>query len=253
MRIRPRRAAIWPYAALKRGSNNFRAAPFRGARSRKPGRKGAMDAKANLKAKLPSRHVTEGPERAPQRSYYYAMGLTREQIHQPFVGVATCWNEAAPCNISLMRQAQAVKKGVSAGGATPREFCTITVTDGIAMGHEGMKSSLVSREVIADSVELTMRGHSYDALVGLAGCDKSLPGMMMAMLRLNVPSVFLYGGSIMPGRYQGRDVTVVDVFEGVGQHSAGKMPDAELCALEKVACPGAGACGGQFTANTMAC
>src|SRR5688572_26053393 len=212
-----------------------------------------MDAKTNLKAKLPSRHVTEGPERAPHRSYYYAMGLTREQIHQPFVGVASCWNEAAPCNIALMRQAQAVKKGVAVAGGTPREFCTITVTDGIAMGHEGMKSSLVSREVIADSVELTVRGHSYDALVGIAGCDKSLPGMMMAMLRLNVPSVFLYGGSIMPGRFKGRDVTVVDVFEGVGQHSAGRMSDDDLHALECVACPGAGACGGQFTANTMAC
>ena len=205
------------------------------------------------KSKLPSRHVTEGPERAPHRSYYYAMGLTEAEIHQPFVGVASCWNEAAPCNIALMRQAQSAKKGVKNGGGTPREFCTITVTDGIAMGHEGMKSSLVSREVIADSVELTIRGHSYDALVGIAGCDKSLPGMMMAMLRLNVPSVFLYGGSIMPGRFHNRDVTVVDVFEGVGQHSAGKMAESELCLLEKVACPGAGACGGQFTANTMAC
>jgi len=205
------------------------------------------------KSRLPSRHVTEGPARAPHRSYYYAMGLTEAEIHQPLVGVASCWNEAAPCNIALMRQAQSAKKGVKEGGGTPREFCTITVTDGIAMGHEGMKSSLVSREVIADSVELTMRGHCYDALVGLAGCDKSLPGMMMAMLRLNVPSVFLYGGSIMPGRFHDRDVTVVDVFEGVGQHSAGKMPESELCLLEKVACPGAGACGGQFTANTMAC
>jgi dihydroxy-acid dehydratase len=205
------------------------------------------------KSRLPSRHVTEGPSRAPHRSYYYAMGLTETEIHQPLVGVASCWNEAAPCNIALMRQAQSAKKGVKESGGTPREFCTITVTDGIAMGHEGMKSSLVSREVIADSVELTMRGHCYDALVGLAGCDKSLPGMMMAMLRLNVPSVFLYGGSIMPGRFHDRDVTVVDVFEAVGQHSAGKMPESELCLLEKVACPGAGACGGQFTANTMAC
>ena len=205
------------------------------------------------KSRLPSRHVTEGPSRAPHRSYFYAMGLTEAEIHQPFVGVASCWNEAAPCNIALMRQAQSAKRGVKEAGGTPREFCTITVTDGIAMGHEGMKSSLVSREVIADSVELTMRGHCYDALVGLAGCDKSLPGMMMAMLRLNVPSVFLYGGSIMPGRFHDRDVTVVDVFEGVGQHSAGKMPESELCLLEKVACPGAGACGGQFTANTMAC
>ncbi|MDE2182106.1 MAG: dihydroxy-acid dehydratase [Alphaproteobacteria bacterium] len=205
------------------------------------------------KSRLPSRHVTEGPERAPHRSYYYAMGLTEEEIHRPFIGVATCWNEAAPCNIALMRQAQAAKTGVKGSGGTPREFCTITVTDGIAMGHEGMKSSLVSREVIADSVELTMRGHCYDGLVGIAGCDKSLPGMMMSMLRLNVPSVFLYGGSIMPGRVKGKDVTVVDVFEGVGQHSAGKLPDCDLTELERHACPGAGACGGQFTANTMAC
>src|ERR1700754_178511 len=205
------------------------------------------------KTRLPSRHVTEGPSRAPHRSYYYAMGLTEEEIHQPFVGVASCWNEAAPCNIALMRQAQSAKRGVKEAGGTPREFCTITVTDGIAMGHEGMKSSLVSREVIADSVELTVRGHCYDAIVGIAGCDKSLPGLMMSMLRLNVPSVFLYGGSIMPGRFHGKDVTVVDVFEGVGQHSAGKMPDDDLCLLERVACPGAGSCGGQFTANTMAC
>ncbi len=212
-----------------------------------------MDAKSFDKSRLPSRHVTEGPERAPHRSYYYAMGLTEEEIHRPFVGVASCWNEAAPCNIALMRQAQAVKKGVKETGGTPREFCTITVTDGIAMGHQGMKSSLVSREVIADSVELTMRGHCYDAVVGLAGCDKSLPGMMMAMLRLNVPSVFMYGGTILPGKFKGKDVTIVDVFEGVGEHSAGKFSDEELFELECVACPGAGACGGQYTANTMAC
>jgi dihydroxy-acid dehydratase len=211
-----------------------------------------MDAKTNLKSRLPSRHVTEGPARAPHRSYLYAMGLTTAQIHQPFVGVATCWNEAAPCNISLMRQAQAVKKGVSAANGTPREFCTITVTDGIAMGHNGMKSSLPSREVIADSVELTMRGHGYDALVGLAGCDKSLPGMMMAMVRLNVPSIFIYGGSILPGTFKGKPVTVQDVFEAVGKHSVGDMSDADLDELEHVACPSAGACGAQFTANTMA-
>jgi dihydroxy-acid dehydratase len=211
-----------------------------------------MDAKTNLKANLPSRHVTEGPDRAPHRSYYYAMGLTRQQIHQPFVGVATCWNEAAPCNIALMRQAQAVKKGVAAAGGTPREFCTITVTDGIAMGHEGMKSSLPSREVIADSVELTMRGHGYDALIGLAGCDKSLPGMMMAMCRLNVPAVFIYGGSILPGTFKGRPVTIQDVFEAVGKYSVGDMSDTDLETLEQNACPSAGACGAQFTANTMA-
>ncbi len=212
-----------------------------------------MDANTFDKSKLPSRHVTEGPDRAPHRSYYYAMGLTEEQIHQPFVGVVSCWNEAAPCNIALMRQAQSAKKGVEEANGTPREFCTITVTDGIAMGHQGMKSSLVSREVIADSIELTMRGHCYDAMVGLAGCDKSLPGIMMSMVRLNVPSVFMYGGSILPGRFKGKDVTVVDVFEGVGQHSAGNMSADDLHELECVACPSAGSCGGQFTANTMAC
>jgi dihydroxy-acid dehydratase len=204
------------------------------------------------KSRLPSRHVTVGPDRAPHRSYYYAMGLTEAEINQPFVGVATCWNEAAPCNIALSRQAQSVKKGVAEANGTAREFTTITVTDGIAMGHQGMKSSLVSRDLIADSVELTVRGHSYDALVGLAGCDKSLPGMMMAMVRLNVPSVFMYGGSILPGKFKGRDVTVVDVFEAVGRHGAGTMTDEELHELECVACPSAGACGGQFTANTMA-
>jgi len=205
------------------------------------------------KSKLPSRYVSVGPESAPHRSYYYAMGMTEEEIAQPFVGVATCWNEAAPCNISLMRQAQAVKKGVKAAKGTPREFATITVTDGIAMGHAGMKSSLVSRDLIADSVELTMRGHCYDALVGLAGCDKSLPGMMMAMVRLDVPSVFMYGGSILPGRLRGKDITVQDVFEAVGRHSGGEIDDAELHEIECHACPSAGSCGGQFTANTMAC
>ena len=211
-----------------------------------------MDAKTFDKARLPSRHVTVGPSRAPHRSFYYAMGLTREEIDQPFVGVATCWNEAAPCNISLSRQAQAVKKGVVAAHGTPREFTTITVTDGIAMGHQGMKSSLVSREVIADSVELTMRGHCYDALIGVAGCDKSLPGMMMAMCRLNVPSIFIYGGSILPGTFHGKPVTIQDVFEAVGMHSVGDMSDEDLDELEQVACPSAGACGAQFTANTMA-
>jgi dihydroxy-acid dehydratase len=205
------------------------------------------------KSKLPSRHVTEGPARAPHRSYFYAMGITEEEIHQPWVGVATCWNEAAPCNIALNRQAQVVKQGVKKGGGTPREFTTITVTDGIAMGHEGMRSSLASRDAIADTVELTMRGHCYDALVGLAGCDKSLPGMMMAMIRLNVPSVFIYGGSILPGRYQGRDITVQDMFEAVGKVQAGNMSEAELDIMERVACPSSGACGAQYTANTMAC
>lgn len=205
------------------------------------------------KSKLPSRHVTEGPARAPHRSYFYAMGITEEEIHQPWVGVATCWNEAAPCNIALNRQAQAAKQGVKKAGGTPREFTTITVTDGIAMGHEGMRSSLASRDAIADTVELTMRGHCYDALVGLAGCDKSLPGMMMAMVRLNVPSVFVYGGSILPGRYQGRDITVQDMFEAVGKVQAGTMSEAELDIMERIACPSSGACGAQYTANTMAC
>jgi len=205
------------------------------------------------KSKLPSRHVSVGVKSAPHRSMYHAMGLKNEDIEKPFVGVATTWNEAAPCNITLSRQAQSVKKGVKHFGGTPREFTTITVTDGIAMGHAGMKSSLISREIIADSVELTMRGHCYDALVGLAGCDKSLPGLMMVMLRLNVPSVFIYGGSILPGRFKGKDVTIVDVFEGVGKYSTGSMSKKDLDELESLACPSAGSCGGQFTANTMAC
>ncbi|WP_430449819.1 dihydroxy-acid dehydratase [Rhodophyticola sp.] len=212
-----------------------------------------MQSKKTDKSRLPSRHVTEGASRAPHRSYFYAMDLTEEDINQPFVGVATCWNEAAPCNIALNWQAQSVKEGVKAAHGTPREFTTITVTDGIAMGHEGMRSSLASRDAIADTVELTMRGHCYDAIVGLAGCDKSLPGMMMAMVRLNTPSVFMYGGSILPGHYKGKDITVQDMFEAVGKYQAGQMTDAELGIMERVACPSAGACGGQFTANTMAC
>ncbi len=205
------------------------------------------------KSKLPSRHTTVGPTSAAHRAMLYAMGLSKEQIAQPLVGVVTTWNEAAPCNITLSRQAQAAKKGVAAAGGTPREFTTITVTDGIAMGHAGMHSSLASREVIADSVELSVRAHCYDALVGIAGCDKTLPGLMMAMLRLNVPSVFVYGGTILPGKFKGRDVTIVDVFEGVGANAAGKMSDADLEHLEQVALPTGGSCGGQFTANTMAC
>ncbi len=205
------------------------------------------------KSRLPSRHVSVGPERAPHRSYYYAMGLTEEEIARPFVGVVSAGNDSAPCNTALDAQADICRLGVERGGGMPRRFNTITVTDGIAMGHQGMKSSLVSREVIADSIELSVRGHCYDALVGFAGCDKSLPGMMMAMIRLNVPSIFVYGGSILPGRFHDQDVTVVDVFEAVGQHAAGNCPLQELIELEKVACPGHGACGGQFTANTMAC
>ncbi|WP_313534604.1 dihydroxy-acid dehydratase [Sphingomonas sp.] len=205
------------------------------------------------KSKLPSRHVSVGPERAPHRSYYYAMGIPEEDIAKPFVAVASAGNDSAPCNTTLDFQADAARQGVIANGGMPRRFNTITVTDGIAMGHQGMKSSLVSREVIADSVELSVRGHCYDALVAFAGCDKSLPGMMMAMLRLNIPSIFVYGGSILPGRFEDRDVTVVDVFEAVGKFAAGNCPLKDLTALEKVACPGHGACGGQFTANTMAC
>ena len=211
-----------------------------------------MDSKRFDKTKLPSRHVSIGTNKAPHRSYYYAMGLEQSDIDKPFVGVVTTWNEAAPCNIALSRQAKSVKKGVKEAGGTPREFTTITVTDGIAMGHEGMRSSLVSREIIADSTELTVRGHCYDAIVGLAGCDKSLPGLMMAMVRLNVPSVFMYGGSILPGKFRGKDVTVVDVFEAVGMYQAGKMTEEDVRELECVACPSAGSCGGQFTANTMA-
>jgi len=205
------------------------------------------------KSRLPSRHVSVGPERAPHRSYYYAMGLSEEEIARPFVALASAGNNSAPCNTTLDAQADAAQDGVIQGGGMPRRFNTITVTDGIAMGHQGMKASLVSREVIADSVELSVRGHCYDALVGFAGCDKSLPGMMMAMLRLNIPSIFVYGGSILPGRYRDRDVTVVDVFEVVGKYAAGACPLSEVHELERVACPGHGACGGQFTANTMAC
>jgi dihydroxy-acid dehydratase len=197
--------------------------------------------------------VTEGNQRAPQRAFFKSMGLTDEEIHRPWVGVASTWNEATPCNLTLDRQAKAVKEGVKSAGGTPREFVTIAVSDGIAMGHEGMKASLVSREVIADSIELMMHAHGYDALVGVAGCDKSLPGTLMAMARLNVPSVFLYGGTILPGKFKGRDVTIMDVYEAVGANSAGKMSDADLYEMECNACPSAGSCGGQFTANTMAC
>ena len=197
--------------------------------------------------------VTDGPRRAPQRAFFRAMGLNDEDIYRPWVGVASTWNEATPCNITLDRQAKAAKEGVKAAGGTPREFVTIAVSDGIGMGHEGMKASLISRECIADSIELMCHAHGYDALIGLAGCDKSLPGTLMAMARLNLPSVFLYGGTIMPGKFKGRDVTIVDVYEGVGAHAMGKMTDAELRELECAACPSAGSCGGQFTANTMAC
>ena len=200
-----------------------------------------------------SPEVTEGFDRAPQRAFFRSMGLTDADIHQPWVGVASTWNQATPCNITLDRQARAAAEGVKSAGGTPREFVTIAVSDGIAMGHEGMKASLISREVIADSIELMMHAHRYDALVGLAGCDKSLPGTLMALARLNLPGIFIYGGTILPGRFRGKDVTIVDVYEGVGAHAAGKMTDAELYELECGACPSVGSCGGQFTANTMAC
>ena len=212
------------------------------------------------KSKLPSRYVTNshGCEARKTMMYniktaLYPNGLKEEDLQKPLVAVATSWNESAPCNINLKDQAQPAKLGVKDFGGTPREFTTITVTDGIANGHEGMKSSLISREVIADSAELTVRGHCYDAMITFAGCDKSLPGMMMAMCRLNIPSVFVYGGSIMPGNFKEKDVTIVDVFEAVGQFDTGKITKEDLMSLAKVACPTAGACGGQFTANTMAC
>jgi dihydroxy-acid dehydratase len=197
--------------------------------------------------------VTEGAERAPNRSYFYAMGLTDDDLRKPIVAVGHAGNEAMPCNIHLGGLAQHVKQGVHDAGGTPREFATVAVGDGMAMGHEGMKASLVSREIIADSAEVMMLAHAYDGMAGIAGCDKSLPGMIMALARVNLPGIFLYGGSIMPGTYQGHDVTVQDVFEGVGAHSAGSMSDQALLELEHVACPGAGSCGGMFTANTMAC
>jgi len=201
---------------------------------------------------ISSRNVVEGTARSPHRAMYKAMGLTDADIAKPFIGVCHTGNEATPCNIHLPGLAQKAKDGVSEAGATPREFSTIAVSDGIAMGHEGMKSSLVSREVIADSIELMVRAHQYDALVGIAGCDKSLPGTMMAMARLNIPSVFVYGGTIMPGILDERELTIVDVYEAVGQYDAGKISIEELKKIEDNACPNAGSCGGMFTANTMA-
>ena len=201
---------------------------------------------------ISSRNVVEGTARAPHRAMYKAMGLTDDDLSKSFIGVCHTGNEATPCNIHLPALAQKAKEGVNDGGATPREFSTIAVSDGIAMGHEGMKSSLISREVIADSIELMVRAHQYDALVGIAGCDKSLPGTMMAMARLNIPSVFVYGGTIMPGILNGEELTVVDVYEAVGSFDAGKISLEELKNIENVACPNAGSCGGMFTANTMA-
>lgn len=201
---------------------------------------------------ISSRNVVEGPSRAPHRAMYKAMGLHDEDLNKPFIGVSHTGNEATPCNIHLGKISQHAKQGVSDAGGTPREFATIAVSDGIAMGHEGMKASLVSREIIADSIEIMVRAHQYDGLVGLAGCDKSLPGTMMAMARLNLPSVFVYGGTIMPGIYEGRQVTVQDVYEAVGAYDAGQLTLEALKNLEDVACPNAGSCGGMYTANTMA-
>ena len=199
-----------------------------------------------------SRVITQGPDRAPSRAMLKAVGLTDEDLDRPLVGVANTWIEVMPCNFHLRRLSARVKEGIRAAGGTPIEFNTVAVSDGISMGTEGMKASLISREVIADSIELVTRGHLFDAVVALSGCDKTIPGTVMALARLDLPSLMLYGGSIMPGRFQGRDVTIQDVFEGVGAHAAKKMTDAELLDLESRACPGPGACGGQFTANTMA-
>jgi dihydroxy-acid dehydratase len=195
--------------------------------------------------------ITEGRDRAPARSYYKAIGFSDEDLAKPIIGIANTWIETMPCNFHLRELASKVKEGVRAAGGTPMEFNTIAISDGITMGTEGMKASLVSREIIADSIELTARGYMFDALVAIVSCDKTIPGAAMALARLDIPAVLLYGGSILPGRWHGRDVTIQDVFEGVGMHAAGKMTDAELKELEDVACPGAGACGGQYTANTM--
>jgi dihydroxy-acid dehydratase len=202
--------------------------------------------------KLESRKALEGPQRAPHRAMYKAMGLTDGDLDRPLVGVCSTCNEATPCNIHLGRLAQSAKRGVKDAGCTPREFTAIAVSDGIAMGHEGMKASLVSREIIADSIEVMVRAHQYDGLVGISGCDKSLPGTLMGMGRLNRPSIFVYGGTIMPGLWNGKQVTVQDVYEAVGAYDAGKMTLQELVSLENVACPSAGSCAGMYTANTMA-
>jgi dihydroxy-acid dehydratase len=202
---------------------------------------------------LPSRKSIEGPARAPHRAMYKAMGLTDEDLNRPLIAVSSTCNEATPCNIHLGRLAQSVKKGAKDSGCTPREFTTIAVSDGIAMGHEGMKASLVSREIIADSIEIMMRAHQYDGIVGISGCDKSLPGTLMGMARLNLPSIFVYGGTIMPGNWNGEQVTIQDVYEAVGKYDSGKITLEQLINLENVACPASGSCAGMYTANTMAC
>jgi len=202
--------------------------------------------------KLTSHNLLVGPDRAPARAMLKAVGFTDEDLSRPIIGVANTWIEIMPCNFHLRRLSERVKAGIRAAGGTPIEYNTIAVSDGISMGTEGMKASLISREVIADSIELVARGHLFDGVVALSGCDKTIPGTVMALARLNLPSVMLYGGSIMPGQFQGHDVTIQDVFEAVGKHASGKMTNAELKDLEDHACPGPGACGGQFTANTMA-
>ena len=207
---------------------------------------------SDKRGRLPSRTILEGPDRAAARAYYYGIGFDDEALRKPIIGIANTWTEAMPCNFHLRRLAERVKEGIHTAGGTAMEFNTIAVSDGITMGTEGMRASLVSREVIADSIELMVRGYMFDGVIALSGCDKTIPGTVMALARLDLPSLMLYGGSIAPGRYRGRDVTIQDVFEAVGKHAAGDMTDEELNELEHVASPGAGACGGQFTANTMA-
>jgi dihydroxy-acid dehydratase len=211
-----------------------------------------MNTNGNNPAKLHSIALTEGPSRAGARAMLRAVGFTKDDLHKPIIGVANTWTEIGPCNFHLRQIAEAVKEGIREAGGTPMEFNTITISDGITMGTEGMKASLISREVIADSVELVARGNLFDGLVAIAGCDKNMPGTVMALARLDIPSLMLYGGSIAPGHLNGKDLTIQDVYEAIGSHSAGRLDDAGLEAIEANACPGAGACGGQFTANTMA-
>ena len=201
---------------------------------------------------LKSYTITQGRDRAPARAMLKAIGFTDADLRKPIIGIANTWIETMPCNYNLRELAVKVKEGVRAAGGTPMEFNTVAISDGVTMGTEGMKASLISRDLIADSIELVARGHMFDGIVALVACDKTIPGAAMALLRVNVPGVILYGGSILPGKYKGRDLTVQDVFEAVGANAAGRMSDAELLAIEDAACPGAGACGGQFTANTMA-
>src|SRR5712672_2216287 len=205
-----------------------------------------------IEGKRQSIPLTEGPSRAAARSYLRGAGFAKEDLHKPIVGIANTWTEIGTCNLHLHEVAAALKEGIREAGGTPMEFNTVTISDGITMGTQGMKASLVSREVIADSIELVARGHMFDGIIALVACDKTIPGAAMALLRLNIPGVILYGGSILPGRHKGHDITIQDVFEAVGANAAGKMSDAELLDIEDHACPGAGACGGQFTANTMA-